>query len=339
MATLTMTPTRQPLGCLNSHMPRMSMLNRQNQQNVPMSKIALLIFPKAMSIKSSMKSSIYIDNSENVNPALSTKRKRSLEDEDKTCKPVKTSRIALSTRSTNTSPRLSTPLKTSTTTPKSAPILKPAGRSPPPKSSKSATRHRLIAKPRADQNNKRGVARPFSLASVLSQSKTPKPAPKIPASWCFDIHVDTEQEEMTNLMQHSTTVLDISDDEGKAGVYTRGKENIPPQESGIELPTSLSATATPTSRKADMMEESRAPLGELRAADYYAEDCNAFSYVAVYDDEEPSSEFKKTSSPLAQTQEDVISSSIASVLEVVAPKIEETNRQHESTDENAKPAL
>ncbi|KAJ5563025.1 hypothetical protein N7461_001786 [Penicillium sp. DV-2018c] len=329
MATLTMTPTRQPLGCLNPHMPRMSMLNRQNQQN-------------AMSVKSSMKSSIYIDNSENVNPALSTKRKRSLEDEDKTCKPVKTSRIALSTRSTNTSPRLSTPLKTSTTTPKSAPILKPAGRSPPPKSSKSATRHRLIAKPRADQNNKRGVARPFSLASVLSQSKTPKPAPKIPASWCFDIHVDTEQEEMTNLMQHSTTVLDISDDEGKAGVYTRGKENIPPQESGIELPTSslsATATATPTSRKADMMEESRAPLGELRAADYYAEDCNAFSYVAVYDDEEPLSEFKKTSSPLAQTQEDVISSSIASVLEVVAPKIEETNRQHESTDENAKPAL
>ncbi|KAJ5146462.1 uncharacterized protein N7515_001026 [Penicillium bovifimosum] len=323
MATLTMTPTRQPLGCLNSHMPS-SNLNRQNQH--------------VMSIKSCMKSSIFIDNSENVNPAVSTKRKRSLEDDDKS-KPVKTSRMgmALSTRSINNSPRLSTPLKTSTATPKSAPILKPAGRSPPPKSSKSATRRSLIAKPRADQH-KRGIARPFSLASVLSQSKTPKPTPKTPASWCFDIHVDTEQEEMTNLMQHSTTVLDISDDEGKTDVSSRGKENIPPHELGIEIPhSSSSATAVPAPRKADVMEESRSPLGELRAADYYAEDCNAFSCVAVYDDEEHSSEFKKTSSPLAQTQDD-ISSSIASVLEAVATKTE-TDRQRESTDENAKPAL
>jgi hypothetical protein len=287
-----------------------------------------------------MKSSIFIDNSENVNPGLSTKRKRTLEDEDKTCNPIKTSRMALSTRSTNISPRLSTPLKISTATPKSAPILKPAGRSPPPKSSKSATRRSLIAKPRADQNNKRGVVRPFSLASVLSQSKTPKPAPKTPASWCFDIHVDTEQEEMTNLMQHSTTVLDISDDEGKTDIYTRGKENIPPHELGIELPhSSPSATAIPTPRKADMMDEPRAPLGELRAADYYAEDCNAFSYVVVYDDEEHSPEFKKTSSPLAQTQEDIISSSVASVLEAVAPKAAETDQQHESAGENTKPAL
>jgi hypothetical protein len=41
---------------------------------------------------------------------------------------------------------------------------------------------------------------------------------------------DSEQEEMTNLVQHSTCVLDISDDEGKSKMDGGGKENIPPVE-------------------------------------------------------------------------------------------------------------
>ncbi|KAJ5197543.1 hypothetical protein N7449_008022 [Penicillium cf. viridicatum] len=336
MATLTMTPTRQPLGCLDMPLMR-SKLNRQNQQN------------GAMSMKSTpMKSSIFIDaDSENVNPAsFSTKRKRTFEDdEDKSAsKPIKTSRMALSTR-INISSRFSTPSKIpSITTPKSAPILKPAGRSPPPKSSKSATRRSLIAKPRSEQYSKRGVARPFSLASVLAQSTTPKPAPapKAPASWSFDIHVDTEQEEMTNLMQHSTTVLDISDDEGKSDTSTRGKENIPPHELGIELPRARESTATipAAARKSPKIDEPRAPLGELNAAEYYAEDCNAFSYTIVYDDEEHAPKFKKPSSPLSQSQEALVTSSIASVLDAVAPAPAETQQQNvEDSPNSTKSAL
>ncbi|KAJ5837046.1 hypothetical protein N7447_003072 [Penicillium robsamsonii] len=326
MATLTMTPTRQPLGCLDMPLMR-SKLNRQNQNGT-------------MSMKSTpMKTSIFIDDSENINPSsLSTKRKRTLEDdEDSASKPIKTSRMALSTR-INISPRLSTPSKISITTPKSVPILKPAGRSPPPKSSKSATRRSLIAKPRSEQYTKRGVARPFSLASALAQSTTPKPksAPTAPtpASWCFDIHVDTEQEEMTNLMHHSTTVLDISDDEGRSDPpCTRGKENIPPHELGIELPTAESTVALPAAAgKAPKMDEPRAPLGELNAAEYYAEGCNAFSYTIVYDDEP---EFKKPSSPLARTQESLVTASIASVLDVASG----AETQDEGSTNSTKSAL
>ncbi|CAG8900383.1 unnamed protein product [Penicillium egyptiacum] len=337
MATLTMTPTRQPLGCLDTMPSMRSKLNRQNQQNGAMSRRS-----------TPMKSSIFIDtDSENINPAsFSTKRKRALEDdEDKSAsKPVKTSRMALSTR-INIFPPLSTPSKISSiTTPKSAPILKPAGRSPPPKSSKSATRRPLIAKPRSEQYSKRGVARPFSLASALAQSTTrnPAPAPKAPGSWYFDIHVDTEQEEMTNLMQHSTTVLDISDDEGKSDVCPRGKENIPPHELGLELPRARQCTATipAAARKSPKMDEPRAPLGELNAAEYYAEDCNAFSYTIIYDDEEHTPEFKKPSSPLVQSQHSLATSSIASVLDVIAPRAAETqHRDHKNTTDSTKSVL
>lgn len=147
---------------------------------------------------------------------------------------------------------------------------------------------------------------------------------------------------MTNLMQHSTTVLDISDDEAKADPHTRGKENIPPHELGIELPSSGQNTATvaAAARSSAKMEETRAPLGELDAADYYGEDCNAFSYAIVYDDEENSSEFKKPSSPLAQSQESLITTSIASVLETIIPVAAGSDdQQQEDACENAKPAV
>lgn len=134
---------------------------------------------------------------------------------------------------------------------------------------------------------------------------------------------------MTNLMQHSTTVLDISDDEGKSDTSTRGKENIPPHELGIELPRARESTATipAAARKSPKIDEPRAPLGELNAAEYYAEDCNAFSYTIVYDDEEHAPKFKKPSSPLSQSQEALVTSSIASVLDAVTPAPAETQQQ------------
>ncbi|KAJ5089062.1 hypothetical protein N7532_007746 [Penicillium argentinense] len=330
MAALTMTPSRQPFASLDT--PRMrpfmrSKLNRQNKLN-------------GAALSASSKNSIFIDDSENVDPnnlSLSAKRKRSLDDEDVSKgspKPVKTSRIALTTREFNFSPRLSTPLRNGPSTPKSAPVLKPAGRSPPPKSSKPSGRHSSIAKPRPEAS-RRGVARPFSLAAALSQGKKAAPSPsplkppsKAPASWFFDIHVDTEQEEMTNLMQHSTGVLDISDDEGKASVIDgRGKENVPPAELGIDLPpsrASVSLAAATAARKASKMEEDRAPLGELAASDYYSEDCNAFSYTVVYDDDDenvPSSNKATGLTPPIQSTfvSPAIIASIDSVLDSPVP--------------------
>ncbi|KAJ5303899.1 2-3-dihydroxybenzoic acid decarboxylase [Penicillium atrosanguineum] len=316
MATLTMTPSRQPFASLDT--PRMntlmrSKLNRQNQQN----GAAL-----------SAKQSIFIDNSENIDPSSlssSSKRKRSFDDDDiskGSPKPLKSSRLSL-TQDNNVSSRLSTPLRLVPTTPRSAPLLKPAGRTPPPKSCKAFGRRSAIAKARPE-SSKRAVARPFSLATALSQNKPAATKPKGPASWFFDIHVDSEQEEMTNLMQHSTGVLDISDDEGKTSPADgRGKENVPPADLGIDLPRSRQATAlvaAADARKASKMEEDRAPLGELAASDYYPEDCNAFSYTVVYDDESENGPFKK---PHVLTQATIlppaITTSIASLLETVTP--------------------
>ncbi|KAJ5621023.1 hypothetical protein N7510_005007 [Penicillium lagena] len=328
MAALTMTPpTRQPLASLDT--PRMrtlmrSKLNRQNGQN----GIAL-----------TTKTPIFIDDdSENIDPttqSLSSKRKRAFEDDDEdslktAVKPCKTSRMALKV----TGP--STPLKITPATPKSAPILKPAGRSPPTKARTFTGRRSTIAKARPD-SSKLGVGRPFSLATALGQGKTsskPQSQPKGPASWFFDIHVDSEQEEMTNLMQHSTGVLDISDDEGKAAVVDgRGKENVPPVELGLEPPrTRASVSAAHKAAVSSKMDEDRAPLGELNAVDYYAKDCNAFSYAVVYDDaEENVADLKKASAfPLASAAAPAslsqgaslpqpITASIASLLEAAVP--------------------
>ena len=53
----------------------------------------------------------------------------------------------------------------------------------------------------------------------------------MPKAWIFDIHLDTPEEEMANIMAHNTGVLDIScndDIHTKRGKEERGKENIPP---------------------------------------------------------------------------------------------------------------
>ncbi|KAJ5669882.1 hypothetical protein N7462_010952 [Penicillium macrosclerotiorum] len=315
MATLTMTPpTRQPFASLDS--PRMrslmrSKLNRQNQQ---------------AGTTISAKPAFFVDDAENIDPigvSLSAKRKRTGEEDDETGKG--------SPKPLN---RVSTPLHKSLSTPRSAPILRPAGRSPPSKSSKSSARPvgrgSTTTKPRPEPIKRGGVTRPFSLATALSQGKaTPKPPSqsKSPASWFFDIHVDSEQEEMTNLMQHSTGVLDISDDESKAAaVDSRGKENVPPTEWTLDNPPShlVITRAAAAARKVSQMEEDRAPLGELPAADFYAEGCHAFSFVVVDDEEvEKGSEAKKIMVPLPPSQAifvpPTITASIASLLGSVAP--------------------
>ncbi|PWY92154.1 hypothetical protein BO70DRAFT_357300 [Aspergillus heteromorphus CBS 117.55] len=277
-------------------------------------------------------------DSENIDPTTlkhSIKRKRAADDEDdlepskEPSKPFKSSRVILTTVGSNTTHRMpTTPVKPTLSTPKSAPILKPAGRSPQTKSCKAFTRRSTIAKSRPESANRKTVHRPFSLASALSGSRAKSQAtPKAPASWSFDIYVDTEQEEMTNLMQHSTGVLDISDQEGKVETSGRGKENIPPAELGIELPRSRQQESpAAAARKSDMLEESRKPLGDLCAADFYGDDCHAFSYAVIYDDEADEDAEKKTPLPslprsAPQTSRSKLSSvsSISALVEAATP--------------------
>lgn len=152
---------------------------------------------------------------------------------------------------------------------------------------------------------------------------------------------------MTNLMQHSTGVLDISDDDtgvsskrGRASSL-RGKENVPPSELGLSLAPIASQRESPAAaaRKSVMMEESRAPLGELNAADYYGADCHAFSYAVVYDDNDDAEEDEEQdaenipkpvlprSTRPARTSKLSSVSSISSLLESTAPP------KHESEPE------
>ncbi|KAJ5908629.1 hypothetical protein N7495_001311 [Penicillium taxi] len=328
MAALTMTPTRQPFASLDSPRVRplmQSRLNRQNQQ--------------VDAILSAKKTPIFTD-AENIDPltqSLSSKRKRTLDDVDEAIckgspKPLKTSRIAHSPRVLGVSPRsLCTPLKTKIATPKSAPIPKPAGRSPPPKSSRSIGRS-VVAKSRTEQI-KRGVAAPFSLATALSKGRAaaarPKPQPK-PTSWFFEIHVDSEQEEMTNIMQHSTDNLDLNA-EGKISSDGRGKENVPPAELGIDLPPSIETVALAAAAavvKTSKMDEDRVPLGELDASDYAPADSDSFPHFIVHDDSE-----KETGKVPGLRKTLVPSSlSIASVLEA-ACSTEGTDKSTECSAE------
>lgn len=313
------TPARQPFASLDA--PRLralakSRMNIRNQQNgesqfsLASTKTINLTRVGAIIITGKRKPLGDIDT-ENIDPTLnlSSKRKRGSDEDDdlsskKTSistapsKPLKTSRFALKTIETSPAPRISSTPQPST--PKSAPSLKPAGRSP--QSLKSickpfARRSNITKGTRPEPTSRKSVSRPFSIATALSNGKsqktiapsTPFTKTPVPASWSFDIYVDSEEEEMTNLMQHSTGVLDISDSEAKQETSSgRGKENVPPAELGIELAPAAPQQESPAAatRKSVMMEESRAPLGELNAADYYGADCHAFSYAVVWDEEE-----------------------------------------------------
>ncbi|KAL4967171.1 uncharacterized protein BDV14DRAFT_170143 [Aspergillus stella-maris] len=351
MAAITMTSpaVRQPFAPLDATRIRSLMRSKMNLQN---KQNGLVSLAKRQPLADS--------DSENIDPTAykSTKRKRSLDDEDDTendkaplksinlspLKPMKSSRMAFSILEDSAPVTPSTPTKSHhASTPKSAP-LKPAGRSPQMKASKPFARRSTVSKNRPESARK-GVSRPFSLAAALSNGKSkskpaaPASTPKMPmpASWSFEIYVDSEQEEMTNLMQHSTCVLDISDDEGKVETVSdhRGKENIPPADAGVVLPRATrSTTASAAARKAtlesDMKDEPRSPLGELNAADYYGEDCHAFSYEVIYDEEDdvpektkvPASTFEFVRPTLHSRSKLSSMSSIDSVLEDVASSVQ-----------------
>ncbi|KAI9783405.1 MAG: hypothetical protein M1839_003940 [Geoglossum umbratile] len=139
--------------------------------------------------------------------------------------------------------------------------------------------------------------KPKARATPLQEISIPSLDERVtPAAWQFEIHEDTLEETLTNIMEFSTGVLDISDDESRQlEKDDRGKENIPPtldNEVPTEPDTAPTTPSTPfgpasksqRSRQARQRQSSpyyRAPLGDLPPEDFHGEGTDAASFVLV----------------------------------------------------------
>ena len=263
------------------------------------------------SVKRRYSPETYSDNdSENVDPNLfSSKKSKNLDG-----LPIKASKpSAFVLKASNSTPamtprKIMTPKRLSlSTTAKPAPYSAPAGRSPKSKRSGALSRRRISASPftRVDPPSfGQSSSLPFSIDAALSgtipsytplSTKSATPAAptlavdvsSMPRSWQFEIHEDTPDEELGNMMEFSTQTLDISDDESKVLERAdKGKENIPPELIGA--PALATAHISRITRKDLMTDEARTPLGDLDASEYYAEGCNADSFFVVDEDAKPS---------------------------------------------------
>lgn len=167
-----------------------------------------------------------------------------------------------------------------------SPAPAPAGRSPKQKHKGILSRRRFTTNPftRVDPPCSTTSSLPFSIdaaiAGTVSSVKAKSKAKPSSKGWHFEIHEDTPDDEMTNLMEHSTCTLDISDDEGRniTKEDRENKENIAP----IDYHT---AGNSPVSRRDVMTEEVRSPLGDLDAKAFYGEGCDDSSVFVVPGDE------------------------------------------------------
>jgi hypothetical protein len=243
------------------------------------------------------------DDFENVDPSAFAKRSKGSKDLTKDI--LKPSAFVLKTPSlpapSAIPSRLTSPTKSRRTLqPKSPAKLSgvtktPAGRSPTrsKRSGLGPSRRRTLG--RIDPPTLLGAAAPFSLDAALKGTipgYSAKPAPKEPtlhepdmkASWFFEIHEDTPEQEMTNLLQHSTCTLDISSDEeserkrNRDRAEGRDKENVPP-------PDDVSQTRRAPRADDMIVEKERVALGEMNTADFYAEGCDETSVIIVPEDE------------------------------------------------------
>ena len=180
-------------------------------------------------------------------------------------------------------------LKHQRVVPSSAPPA--AGRSPKNKKLGILSRRRMTSSPFTRINpptfsvGESQTSQPFSIDAALAGTVPAlalksKSGPRT-RGWHFDIHEDTPDEEMANLMEHSTCTLDISDDE--AGSPLKGdkdnKENVPPVDGpAAELHLATQVTAT---RRDMMTDEPRTPLSDLVAQDFYAAGCDATSVILI----------------------------------------------------------
>ena len=194
------------------------------------------------------------------------------------------------------------------THPSSAPV--PAGRSPKSKKAGILSRRRMTGSPFTRINPpafatpEPNAGLPFSIDAALAGSvPNHKPKSKTQStnkkSWHFEIHEDTPDAEMTNLLDHSTCTLDISDDESRAAAKgdQDNKENVPP----VDGPTvSRISAQIPSSRRDMMTDTARSPLGDLEAAEFYAEGCDASSAFIVGPDDATDNTDDKCAAPCNQ---------------------------------------
>lgn len=164
------------------------------------------------------------------------------------------------------------------------------------------------------------------------------------ASWFFDIHEDTPEQEMTNLLQHSTCVLDISSDEEseqkarRERAEGRDKENIPPPNDVSQTSSSRTAAVTSASVSADEMsvDKARNPLSQLNAADFYADGCDEASVVLVASDETETAETAEEQPAAAAVQsiDAVVEAATKKevVPEIVEPTVETAVEAVEATE-------
>ena len=241
-------------------------------------------------------------DTENIDPTLlASPTKKAKNDAGYPVKPAKVSHFVLKqgdsvptigTRPTITPRRLENARSTRKTVgSNSAPAA--AGRSPKSKRVGILSRRRVSSSPftRVDPPSY-GLTNglPFSidaaLAATVPQAKA-EPVistldESVPKGWLFDIHEDTPDEELGNLMQHSTQTLDISDDEErKAAKDDRGKENIPPVDNMSLAIAPITTTNRPVHRSDMMTDEPRTPLGDLEASEFYAAGCDASSFIII----------------------------------------------------------
>lgn len=202
-------------------------------------------------------------------------------------------------------PKGPTAKRLNTSVASSTPLSVPAGRSPTRSSKRtgilSGRRRTAGSYTRVDPpafnlglSSLSSSPAPFSLDAAL-KGTIPSYAPKrtlddtldesdMKASWFFDIHEDTADQEMTNMLQHGTCVLDISSDEETEQKANRDgredKENIAPLDD-------VSQTRRERSARDEMVvEKERVSLGELNRTDYYAEGCDESSVIFIPVDEE-----------------------------------------------------
>lgn len=219
--------------------------------------------------------------------------------------------------------RLNTRIAASTT------LTAPAGRSPTRGSKKDGILSKRRTQ-RIEPPSFGGVSAPFSLDAALmgtipsyfgglretkstksTNTKTESFFPStMKSDWFFDIHEDTPEQEMTNLLQHSTCVLDISSDEETEKRETRecaegrDKENVPPTDDVSQIPQSA---RTPSTRGAgsdadDMMvEKNRGPLQEMNSQDFWPEGTDDEDFFVVPGDEDDVA--ASVAGPAVQTDE------------------------------------
>jgi len=253
---------------------------------------------------------IEMDDSENVDPILSSKRSKGLDGFFPSKITSKPSFVLTKANPTPAPPKdvpvavQAAPRQRALLQPKSPaarlntapPLLSaPAGRSPTRGSRRVGILSNRRRTARVDPPSFNiGGAAPFSLDAAL-QGTIPSYASRDsallpssdPSSWCFDIHEDTPEQEMTNLLQHSTCVLDISSDEEseqrarRERAEGRDKENIPPADDVSQ--TSRAVRGVPGDEM--LVEKARDPLSQLNAAEFYAVGCDEASVVIVPGDE------------------------------------------------------